>query len=347
MLLEDERKWQGFLKSAQEASAVCFASADEYLLATHAFRLTQYLQEQWEDSEITRIAGEDFTLEEAVLAAGTISFFATKRIIRIDRLQPASLSDKDMAEFCELLHDTENAIFIITLWCKNQKDRKTKKVKKLEEAVKLTGCWQDLSAPGGGDLKAMAKSMAKSLGAVLDDAAAQELTERTGGDLYLLSNEIAKLAAGAGYGTITKDTVAVLAARTVEADVFKMIDAVTAGKPAEAFAILDRLLYLRSEPVVIVGALASSFVDMARVQTGGRHKVGYAGVFKDLQYTGSDYRLKRAAQNASRFSARQLRSALEILVELDTSLKSSPLDNAVLLQTALSELCGIARSGRR
>ena len=347
MLLGDERKWQGFLKSAEEASAVCFVSADEYLLATHTFRLTQYLQEQWEDSEITRIAGEDFTLEEAVLAAGTISFFATKRIIRIDRLQPTALSDKDISEFCELLHDTENAIFIITLLCKNKKERTGKKVKQLEDAVKLTGCWQELSAPGGGDLKAMAKQMAKSLGATLEDAAAQELTERTGGDLYLLSNEIAKLAAGAEYGTITSATVSSLATRTVEADVFRMIDAVTAGRPAEAFAVLDRLLYLRSEPIAIVGALASSFVDMARVQTGGRHKVGYAGVFKDLQYTGNDYRLKRASQNAARFTPQQLRSALEILIELDTALKSSPLDNAVLLQTALSELCGIARSGRR
>jgi DNA polymerase-3 subunit delta len=347
MLLGDDRKWQGFLKSAEEASAVCFVSADEYLLATHAFRLTQHLQELWEDSEITRIAGEDFTLEEAVLAAGTISFFATKRIIRIDRLQPSSLSDKDMKEFCELLHDTENAVFIVTLLCKNKKDTTGKKFKQLEDAVKLTGCWQELSAPGGGDLKAMAKQMAKSLGASLEDAAAQELTERTGGDLYLLSNEIAKLAAGAEYGTITSATVAALATRTVEADVFKMIDAVTAGRPAEAFAVLDRLLYLRSEPVVIVGALASSFVDMARVQTGGRHRVGYAGVHKDLQYTGSDYRLKRASQTAARFSPQQLRSALEILIGLDTALKSSPLDNAVLLQTALSELCGIARSGRR
>ena len=347
MVLMEERKWQGFLKSAVEASAVCFCSADEYLLASHASALTRHLQEQWDDSELTRIAGEDFTLEEAVLAAGTSSFFATKRIIRIDRLQPSAFSDKDMTEFCELLHDTENAIFILTLQCKNQKERKSKKVKQLEDAVKLTGCWQELSAPGGGDLKAVAKQMADSLGASIDAAAAQELIERTGGDLYLLSNEVAKLAAGAGYGKITQETVTALAARTVEADVFKMIDAVTAGRHTEAFLILDRLLYLRSEPIAIVGALASSFVDMARAQTGAAHKVGYAGVFKDLQYTGNDYRMKRALQNAARFSPSQLRQALSILIELDTSLKSSPLDDAVLLQTALSELCSLARSGRR
>ncbi len=347
MMLMDARKWQTFLAGAEEASAVCFASADEYLLAIHAADLTRHLQQQWDDSELTRIAGEDFTLEEAVLAAGTISFFATRRIIRIDRLQPSALSDKDVTEFCDLIRDTENAIFVLTLLCKNQKDRKSKKVKQLEDAVRLNGHWLDLSAPGGGDLKAMAKQMAKAQGADLGSDAAQELVDRTGGDLYLLSNEVAKLAAGAGYGEITTATVGALATRTVEADVFKMIDAVTAGRPAEAFSILDRLLYLRSEPIAIVGALSSSFVDMARVQTGSRHKVGYATVFKELQYTGNDYRLKRASQNAARFSPQQLRQALELLTELDTALKSSPLDNTVLLQTALSELCGLVRSGRR
>ena len=71
--------------------------------------------------------------------------------------------------------------------------------------------------------------------------------------------------------------------------------------------------------------------------------MGYAAVWKDLCYTGSDYRLKRAAQTAARYTPQQLRAALEILVGLDTALKSSPVDRTVLLQTALSELCGLQR----
>ena len=54
--------------------------------------------------------------------------------------------------------------------------------------------------------------------------------------------------------------------------------------------------------------------------------------------------MKKAAESASRLSAKQLRNILEILLELDQALKSSPTDKAVLLQTALARI--IAAEGR-
>lgn len=340
----DARKWQGFLQSAEQASVVCLACGDDYLLETYSSRLIGHLQQQWQDSEVTVIAGEDFTLEQAVMAAGTISFFSSRRIIRIHRLPLSELSDKDLTEFCELLNDTENAVFIITLCVKNERDKKSKRLKQLENAVQMNGCWMTIDAPRAGDIKAIAVRMAEETGAKINDDAAAMLAERTGTDLYLLSGEVAKLAAGAGYGTITAQTVETLAIRTVEADVFKIIDAVTAGDVPHVFGILDRLLYLRSEPIAIVAALMTGFVDMARVQAGARHRVPYSGVWKDLNYTGNEYRMKYVAQRAARFSAGQIREVLEILAELDYSLKSSPLNDAVLLQTALCEICNLVRT---
>lgn len=334
------------MNSAPQSSVVCFSSCDEYLLETSAQKLLHFLQQQWEDSEITHISGEDFTLEEAVLAAGTISFFSTKRILYISRLQLSSLDDKTVAEFCDLLKDTENAVVVITAWFKGEKDKKTKKAKQLEDAVRLSGQFMELATPHPGDLKAMAVQMAQEQGCTLNDDAAQELAERVNGDLHLLSNEIAKLAAGTGYSIITRQTVAALAVQTVEADVFRMIDAVTSGKTAQAFAVLDKLIYLRSDPIAIVGAMASSFVDMARVQTGARHKAGYAQVFRELNYTGKEYRLQRAGQTGARYTPAQMATALDLLAQLDFSLKSSPVDSTVLLQTALSELCSLTRMAR-
>ena len=342
----DPGKWRGFLQSAEQASVICLASGDDYLLETYSSRLIGHLQQQWQDSEMTVIAGEDFTLEQAVLAAGTISFFSSRRIIRIHRLPLSVLSDRDLAEFCELLNDTENAVFIITLCVKNERDKKSKRLKQLENAVQLNGCWMMIDAPRAGDLKAIAIRMAEEVGAKMDAEAAAMLTERTGSDLHLLSGEVKKLAAGTNYGVITPQTVEALAVRTVEADVFKMIDAVTAGDISHAFGILDRLLYLRSEPIAIVAALTTGFVDMARVQAGARHHVPYSGVWKDLNYTGNEYRMKYVAQRAACFSAGQIRAALEILAELDHALKSSPLNGAVLLQTALCEICNLTRTGK-
>lgn len=355
---------QQLVQLAQNAPAICFASGEEYLLRTAAARLQRSLQAQWEDSEVTLIPGEDFTLEQAVTAAGTISFFAGRRIVRIDRLPVAALDDKTFTEFCDLLHDTESAFFILTVLTKTAKDakdsndgkegkdkkqtqRQQKHLRQLQQLLPAA-CFLDLKVPNGPALRQLAAGMAEALGAALRPDAAEALLQAVGGDLQLLENEIAKLAAGASYGVITTDTVAALGLHTVEADVFAMVDAITAGRPQQAFAILDRLLYLRTKPVNIVAPIASSFVDMVRVQTAARHRIGYAAVWKELGYTGkSDYRLKRAGQTAARYSPQALQNALEILVRLDSALKSSPIDQNVLLQTALCELCALPRGGRR
>ncbi len=352
--MTNQKEWQALLERAEQVPAICLASSEEYLLQRTATQLTRALQDAWQDSEVTRISGEDFTLEEAVAAAGTISFFAPRRIVRIDRLpvteydgaehEGRKRDEKELDELCDLLRDTENAIFIITVWYKTARDAKNKKVKQLAAALP-DGCWLELAAPKGDALTAFAVGLAQEAGAQLDAAAAAALVQASGGNLFQLASEIAKLAAGAGYGTITLQTVEALGQRTVEADVFRMIDAVTEGRPAQAFAILDRLLYLRSEPIAILGAMASSFVDMVRVQTGARHRVGYAQVWQDLGYTGkSNYRLKRAGQTAARYTPQALRQALALLAQLDVDLKSSPVDRAVLLQTALSELCSLPRA---
>ncbi len=337
----DERKWLDLQQQALSASAICFIATDEYQLSSCARRLTEYLQQQWNDSELTRIPGEEFTLEEAFLAAGTISFFSTRRLIRVDRLQLSALSDSDIAEFCNLLQDTENAIFVITILCKSDKDKTTKKAKQLENAVCSNGKWINLPTLYPGDAKKIAVQLAKDQGAKITDAAAQLLADNSDGDLFLLSNEVAKLAAGADYQTVDPSVVESLGSHTVEADVFKMVEAVAAGRIAPAFDMLNRLLYLRNEPVAIAAALTTGYIDMIRVKTAAAHHLGYSAVQTQLHYTGNDYRLKKASQNASRYSVDQLREAVSILLKLDVGLKSSPLDYAVQLQTALCELCAL------
>ena len=47
-------------------------------------------------------------------------------------------------------------------------------------------------------------------------------------------------------------------------------------------------------------------------------------MFKDFGYKGSDYRLKRSAETASHYTLPQLEACMQILLELDKSLKSQP-----------------------
>ena len=64
-----------------------------------------------------------------------------------------------------------------------------------------------------------------------------------------------------------------------------------------------------------------------------------------ISYKGSDYRLKRSAETASHYTLGQIEACLQVLLELDQSLKSQPVEEQILLETALCRLA-MAGSGR-
>ena len=95
-----------------------------------------------------------------------------------------------------------------------------------------------------------------------------------------------------------------------------------------------------SNPMMI-----GSYVDLYRVKLGAARKKNYSTVFKDFGYKGSDYRLKRSAETASHYTLGQIEACLQVLLELDQSLKSQPVEEQILLETALCRLA-MAGSGR-
>ena len=168
--------------------------------------------------------------------------------------------------------------------------------------------------------------------------AARDLLERSGQDQFLLGNEVDKLAALSGYTTITREMVAQAGTRSLDADVFDMVNLIQAGRPGPALKKLNELLQLQNDPIAITGALAGSYMDMYRTRCGMARQKAYPTVFKDFGYKGKDWRLRRASESAGRYRLSQLASCLELIQDLDEKLKSSPVDEVVLIQTAVCRL---------
>ena len=91
--------------------------------------------------------------------------------------------------------------------------------------------------------------------------------------------------------------------------------------------------------------MIGSYVDLYRVKLGAAKRKNYSAVHKDFGYKGSDYRLKRSAETAAHYTLPQLEACLQVLLELDQSLKSQPVAAQTLLETALCRLA-LAGSGR-
>ena len=295
--------------------------------------------------EVTVLDGAAPDVEQLITAAGTISFFGTKRVVCLPELDPAAYSEKDLETFADTVADVENAVLVFGSVFEADRTGKAKPGKRAQRVIaqcRKLGWAEELARPGPTQLRQMMAERAAAQGAELSGPAGAALLERCGEDPYLLENEVDKLSAAAGYRTITPALVAEMGVVSLEADVFEMVRLVTARSTAAACKKLHILLRLGQEPIAITAALIGSYVDLYRVKLGQQHKKSYSAVFKDFGYKGSDYRLKRSAQTAAGYTLPQLKACLDILLELDKNLKGQPVSPQILLETAL---CRLAMEG--
>lgn len=332
-----ESKLESFFKKSLELPIYYFYSTEIYLIekATKLF-LTKTEKESSEAPTV--IAGSAPDLQEITLAAGSISFLGTKRIIHIPLFEITAFSAKDLKEFFNIVQDTENAIFFITTLFEDVKAISAKQSKSFIEKVSTLGEAIEIAPLGHKELIHFLIQQAKDLDTILEPQAAEDLFQRCGEDLLLLTAEIQKLAASCNYTTITSTLVAEMGVRNVETDVFEMIQMLQYGKKEKAFFLLQQLFLQNSEPISISAALSASYIDIYRVKVAQKAGKNFSYVHKDFAYKGSDWRLKKANQIASKLSLEQLKQILEVLLDLDTNLKSSPLEKQILLQTALAEI---------
>ena len=341
-MLYSEKELEKRLKAG--CALYYFYASDEALVHTAAQKTLKYLNR--DDPETTVLDGPTPSVEEIVLAAGTISFFGGKRLVLMPLIRPSTYSDKDLQELCDTLADTENAIFVLTSIIEESygKLRPGKREQKLIASCEKLGYCVQLNRPTGAALQAMARDWAKEAGADFAPGAEASLLARCGEDQFLLKNEVEKLAALANYSTITKEMVSRLGTVTLDADTFDMVKLLTSGQADKAQQKLKTLLALQNEPIMITGALISNYLDLYRVLLGRRSRRSLGDVAKDFGYKGNwNYRLNSTEKTALRFKRAQLEDCLHILQRLDTDLKSSKLDADLLMQKAL---CELALAGR-
>lgn len=161
------------------------------------------------------------------------------------------------------------------------------------------------------------------------------LVELVGPDMGLLDQELAKLDVYVGSASeITRDDVTRLVGRSHEAETFKIFDAVGAGRPADAVAILHRLYDEGTEPLAILGAFSYQLRRLAtvgRTVTQGQSlaaAMGQAGV-PPFAKAGVEQQLRHLGQ-------RRIAKLYDWLVEADLAMKSSgELPREVVLERLL------------
>jgi len=179
----------------------------------------------------------------------------------------------------------------------------------------------------------------------LEPRAVAALAELAGSDLWLLRNEVDKLAAYAGGETVNESVVRELVASAQDAMFWDLTDAVVAGAERKAVTNLRRLLDDGVATQILLSMLVRQFRQLALVKEMRERRASQDEIARTTGVQG--WKVNDTASLAARYSWDDLRRAYRLMLDADLNVKRGLQDDESSLQLLVHELCAIApRSSR-
>lgn len=299
------------------------------------------------DGDVQKYDGRELDLDQLADAVGQYSMFAQMNIILINDPPAEDWSAERIGAFLKLLEDVPPSTVVI---CNvtgfdvcGGKKAPTPKHKKLIDFFAKHGTVCNFEAKTASQLvKPMIERAARS-GCTLSRQNAEQIAQLCLCDTMRIGNELDKLCAYADGGEITGEAISMLVAGEENLNAFALAKAVAARNGRAAMAALDTLSQQRNEPVMLLSAITSAFLDLYRAkaaQAAGKH---HEHVLEDFSYRGREFAVKNAFRDAGRSSLEQLRACVLILRDTDTALKSTRLDGRILIEEAITRMLAVER----
>lgn len=328
-------KWIKEIESGQFAPVYLFYGGETFLMEDAIRRLEDAVLGGGEDRQWnhTVMDLEEMPIQDLVLEAETPSFFGGHRLVVGKNawfLTANRGKEKQEHRPEELVRyaarPLEGNVLVITVSAEKLDVRK-KVVKDLKKKVREV-VFQPLDSK---ELPRWVAGKLKETGVKVHPRTTEALIRQVGGDLQLLDMEIRKLATYVGTsGRITPETVAEMVPRTLEQDVFKLVDRVARRKTAEGIALFYDLLQNREEPIRILALIIRQFRLMLQVKVLAAKGMSEREIASTLKV--HPYPVKLALRQVHTCSEGALREWLFQSIEAERDIKSGRIDKTLALE---------------
>lgn len=317
---------------------------EKYLVRNYAERLIgKAAGKSFLDFNLQKFDG-DAAVDEIAAAVEALPFLSERKCVSVSDLNVEAKSAQELSKWNELISNIpETTVLVIFLPSVGIDYRKSSKWKSFLNAVGKYGVTVQLKQREGPELEKLLCTMAAKRYCDLSRQDAAHLIFLCGKNLQTLVNELEKLCSYVGSGAITKKEIDLLTARNMETTVFILSKALLSGEYDRAYHLLDQLFYQNEEPILILAALSSAYLDLYRVRAAVQsgENASYPGkIFPE--YKGKEFRLRNAERDGKKMSLEILRASLDVLLETDLALKSSRISDRVLLEKMIAKLLLVA-----
>ncbi len=299
--------------------------------------------------------GADSSADEIADAAFEITFGGGRRCVVCEDLPFNSMGENEYKKFEQLIAEVGTMggetvlIFMFETVETEAKGGKAKegsaKKNKIEALKKL------IDKNGGGVIKCEFPTQAE-LGSLIEKTCAKYhcsihrdlcnyMIERCGSDSALLTNEARKVAEFKGEGIISKADIDLMTSPTPDAKIFDLYTKISMRDRKGAFEVLDELKEMGEAAPLVLNILSSNYVDLFRAKSAkncGKTKFDLAADFAKSYPKPKQFIIDRAINAQGKYSQKSLLECINILLEGEKLMKSSGIDQNILLEETVAKL---------
>ena len=332
------------IKSNSVKNLLLLYGREEFLIRWAVDTLVnKYVNEACRDMDCTKLDGAAVTYEEIRNACETLPFLSERRIVVItdfklveggktkglDEEAEGILTGylKDLPDYCMLIITSESA----------------DKRKRIFKAVADHGGVYEFGELDEKSLKAYIEKRFKEAGKTARPSVVAELIAASGYydrdtdyNLYNLENDIKKAVAYNESTEIGMDAVENTVSGNMDTNVFAMIDSLGRDRKDEAYQMLHNLLVSGEQVYKLLALLCSHFEIILSVKEMREEGKTFAEM-KDILNI-HEFRIKKAASFAERYTLPHLRKILQKTYEIDKNIKTGLLDSSLALELFIAEI---------
>ncbi len=297
------------------------------------------LNDEEKDFNLSIYDMEETSIDTAIEDAETLPFMGEKRVVIIKN--PFFLTSEKKKEKVEHKLDkleqylNSPAPYTILLFVAPYE--KLDERKKITKLLKKQSIVLEMNSLSEKDTIEWITEMAEQEVVYFSKEAIDELMVLTAGDLMILNQELKKISTYVGEGgQVTPDIIRLLVPRTLEQNIFELIDNVIHRRSSEALRIFYDLLKNNEEPIKILSLLVNQFRLILQVKELSGTGYGQQQIANTVKV--HPFRVKLALQQAKLFNSDELAKILLELAEADYQMKTGKKDKQLVLELFLLKL---------
>ena len=317
------------IKSAQFSHLYLLYGEEAYLRRQYRDKLRAALVPADDTMNCSVYSGKDINASEVVDLAGTMPFFAERRVIIIENSGWLKSSNDQFLALVKAIPDTTYLILV---------EEETDKRSKLYKAVTANGYAALCEMQDEATLRKWVMGLLKKENKLITPDALTLLLDKTGTSMENIRREVEKLVCYKYYDEgITVSDVEELCIVQIQNQIFDMVEAVAQKKQKQALKLYYNLLALKEAPMKILALIARQFnmlLQVKEMKTKGYHESDIA------KKTGLNpyYLKKKYIPQAAQFKQAQLETALKACVEAEEAVKTGRMPDLLSVELIIVSL---------